>query len=261
MTEISAEVILDSIDDTGDHRLTTMRIVHPRFILAEFNTHRVFSRNSASSRAIPTAKRIKQVREDPFIPIAWGRNQRGMSADQTLNDEEARDAELVWRIGAAYAADVAEKLDKIKTHKQIANRGLEPYLWHTALVSATEWDNFFALRISAAAQPEMRALAEAMKAARDASTPVERYRHVPFEEQGEDYSIHRAVARAARTSYARELEPSTPEADFERFEQLRVDRHWSPFEHVAKQTTSKILEANFKGWYQLRTALERDLTW
>ena len=48
-----AEVLIDSVNPAGQ-RLTTFVLRFPRFVLSEFNTHRMFSRNASSSRAIPT---------------------------------------------------------------------------------------------------------------------------------------------------------------------------------------------------------------
>ena len=65
---IKAEIIADSLSPQG-HRLTTFICVFPRIVLAEFNTHRMLSRNSASSRAIPFNKMLEMVKTNPFIPF------------------------------------------------------------------------------------------------------------------------------------------------------------------------------------------------
>jgi thymidylate synthase ThyX len=76
-----ARIVADSTNAKGN-RLTTMVVVFPRIVLAEFNTHRVFSRNSASSRAIPVEKMIAMVEEQPYVPEEWGSNQKGMPANR-----------------------------------------------------------------------------------------------------------------------------------------------------------------------------------
>jgi thymidylate synthase ThyX len=91
----SARVLLDSVSPAGV-RLTTLEVTFPRFVLAEFNTHRVFSRNSASSRAVPTSKLLERVENDPVLPIEWGRNKAGMSASEVLSAEEESEAKRVW---------------------------------------------------------------------------------------------------------------------------------------------------------------------
>jgi hypothetical protein len=148
-----AEVLADSLSPAGD-RLTTMRITFPRFILAEFNTHRMFSRNSASSRAIPFEKIVKAVEENPFIPIAWQKDHKGMQGTEYITDPV--DIELntnAW----LKARDSAVTMAKYLNHgvkdgrdngvtKQICNRLLEPFMWHTVICTFTEVENFFALR-------------------------------------------------------------------------------------------------------------------
>lgn len=147
MNRISARVVADSKTARG-HRITTMEVTFPRFILAEFNTHRMFSRNSASSRAIPFKKMLKTVDEQPFIPIAWQTDHSGMQGTNYLTEEE----DIEYAIGTwLHARDSAVEEAKIlhagaNVTKQLVNRMLEPYLYHKVLVTATEWDNFFDLR-------------------------------------------------------------------------------------------------------------------
>lgn len=153
MKKIEAKIIADSLSPQGE-RITTMLCTFPRFILAEVNTHRMFSRNSASSRAIPFEKMVKMVQEDPFIPIAWQNDHKGMQGNEYITDPT--DLELNIN-GWLRAKDNAVSMAKYLNHgvkegrnngvtKQICNRLLEPFMWHTALITATEWDNFFELR-------------------------------------------------------------------------------------------------------------------
>ena len=144
---ISAKVIADSKNEFGN-RITTMVVTFPRIILAEFNTHRMFSRNSASSRAIPFEKMVKSVEENPFIPIAWQKDHKGMQGTEYITDPAIiRILEQKQRMAAEQACWDAESLNKeYSVTKQLCNRRLEPFMWHTVIVSATEWENFFALR-------------------------------------------------------------------------------------------------------------------
>lgn len=167
----SARVICDSVSPQGI-RLTTMEVILHRFVLAELNTHRVFSRNYRSSRAVPVAKLLEEVRTNPAMPVYWGANRPGMSAGMELEGNDLTATREQWRLAARDAVTSAEVLSGIGLHKQIANRVLEPFLWCHGVVTATEWDNFFGLRLDRAAQPEMRALAEAMWVAREGSTPT-----------------------------------------------------------------------------------------
>src|SRR3954452_24195130 len=90
-----AKVLADSVSPAGQ-RLTTLEATFPRFVLAEFNTHRVFSRNSASSRAIPVAKQLRRVLDDPYVPIEFGSNKPGMQAGPALAGANRDAAEREW---------------------------------------------------------------------------------------------------------------------------------------------------------------------
>jgi len=146
MTKIAAQVVGDSSNEHGD-RLTTMVATLPRIILAEFNTHRAFSRNSASSRAIPFEKMVRSVEENPFVPIAWQKDHKGMQGTEYW---EGKGAEFICRTHWLRVRDNAVTEAKILNGqgltKQLCNRLLEPFMWHTVIVSATDWENFFALR-------------------------------------------------------------------------------------------------------------------
>lgn len=145
---ISAKVIADSKNESGN-RITTMIITLPRIILAELNTHRMLSKNSASSRAIPFKKMLKSVQENPFIPIAWQKDHKGMQGTEYISTEEGI---YICKRGWLEARDIAIKqaqwLNSCNVTKQLCNRLLEPFMWHTVIVTATEWENFFALRAS-----------------------------------------------------------------------------------------------------------------
>lgn len=147
-----AEILADSLSPQGA-RITTMKITFPRIVLAEFNTHRMFSRNSASSRAIPFKKMVKMIRENPFIPIAWQEDHKGMQGNKYITDPLDLDACIEEWMVALY--DMIERATFLnESHedgsasvtKQLCNRLLEPFMWHTVIVTATEWENFFRLR-------------------------------------------------------------------------------------------------------------------
>lgn len=147
---ISAKVIADSKNEFGN-RITTMVVTFPRIILAEFNTHRMFSRNSASSRAIPFEKMVKSVEENPFVPIAWQKDHKGMQGTEYLDLDDNFEARTRWISASKSAIQEAILLHKDcgggeLISKQLCNRLLEPFMWHTVIVTATEWENFFALR-------------------------------------------------------------------------------------------------------------------
>lgn len=142
---IDAKIIADSRNPIGN-RITTWVLKFPRFILSEFNTHRVLSRNSSSSRARPLDKTIQDVLNDPAIPEFWGKNQKGMQASVELNEKEREAAKTQWLYARDLAVHKARMLQELDVHKQIANRLLEPWMHQTVLCTATEWQNFFALR-------------------------------------------------------------------------------------------------------------------
>lgn len=159
---VVARIIAHSASSTSSQELLTYELEYPRFIHSELMTHRLFSRNAASSRAIPVKAMLEQVRSNPAMPIHWGANQPGMQAQTLLTKYKAKAARKVWGWAAKAAARAAEVLSRIGAHKQIVNRLLEPFQIMKTVVTATEFDNFFYLRCHADAQPEIKALAECM---------------------------------------------------------------------------------------------------
>ena len=264
----SAKVVADSINPAG-HRLTTMELVFPRIILAEFNTHRVFSRNSASSRAIPVQKVIDQVRDNPYVPSYWTMNQTGMVGADMPDDSRLHEAaEGHWRAAADEMRFRAQMMADLGIHKQHVNRLLEPFMWHSVIVSSTEWDNFFNLRCSPDAQPEIRLLAEEMRYQLSISEPTpigSGMWHTPYDGEGSEdymYDIETrkkiSVARCARVSYNRHIEVGDVEKDVALYDRLLARGHLSPFEHVATPVRMGSIgdwepaPGNFTGWVQLR---------
>ena len=169
--KITAKVIADSVSPSGE-RMTTMEIEYPRFILAELNTHRMLSKNSASSRAIPVKAMHEQINQSPAEPVFWGKNQAGMQAKEELSGTNYTDAKFIWQRARQDALHWAWALaDRVGLHKQIANRVTEPWMTMKTVISGTEWANFFWLRDHADAQPEIAELAHKMRLAMAASTP------------------------------------------------------------------------------------------
>lgn len=144
MTKINARIIADS--KNMGHRLTTFVVTFPRIILAEFNTHRMFSRNSASSRAIPFKKMVAMVSKNPFIPIAFQKDHSGMQGSEYLVGWKGKFARWAWIGASKFAILTAKILNKFDVTKQLCNRVLEPFMWHTVIVTSSEFENFFALR-------------------------------------------------------------------------------------------------------------------
>ena len=166
---IKAEIIADSVNQFGN-RLTTFIVVFPRIVLAEFNTHRMLSRNSASSRAIPFDKMLKMVQENPFIPIKWMKDHSGMQGNEFM-EHGVHDIADCWLRARDEAIEHAKELSQRGLTKQVCNRLLEPFMWHTVIVTASEWENFFALRAHPAAEIHIQDLAHKMLDAYNTSTP------------------------------------------------------------------------------------------
>lgn len=262
-----AEVLLDSVNPAGQ-RLTTFVLRFPRFVLPEFNTHRMFSRNASSSRAIPTAKLMQQLVDDPVIPVEWGRNQSGMQAREVLDAAGAAAAEAEWLKARDTALAHAEQLRATGVHKQIVNRLLEPWMWASVIVSSTTYDNFFTLRCHPDAQPEIKRLADLMRVAYQASAPELRMPgewHLPFVGLDDrDLSIEEqkqvSVARCARVSYLTHVGTRDIEADKVLHQRLLDAGHWSPFEHVAVAASDASRFNNFSGWQAYRHQMEQART-
>lgn len=261
-----ADVLLDSVSPAG-HRLTTFVLRFPRFVLPEFNTHRMFSRNASSSRAIPTTKLIQQLREDPVEPVEWGRNQAGMQARDVLPPADAATAAAVWHEARESALHHAERLRAIGVHKQIVNRVLEPWMWASVIVSATSYENFFTLRCHPDAQPEIKRLADLMRDAYRASEPTPKRAgewHLPFVREADDLALpldvqkRVSVARAARVSYLNHAGTRDVEADLVLHQRLLEAGHWSPFEHAAMAAERDAAFNNFVGWQAYRWQMEQE---
>lgn len=255
----ACRILADSVAKDGSGgttRLTTLEVTLPRIVLAEFNTHRVFSRNSASSRAIPVERNITRVSEDSFVPEAFSANQKGMQAGEILDVLPQRAARLVWSDATENAIVLARELARLGVHKQWANRLLEPFSWHTVIVSATEFENWNALRRNDTASPEIHRAADLMFEAMSESTPLVMMHgdwHLPLlpdleelkaeyenlDEPEPEHELGRylariSCARCARVSYLTHDGRRDPQEDIALAARLLSSGHMSPFEHAAK---------------------------
>jgi thymidylate synthase ThyX len=283
---IKAEIVADSLAPNG-RRLTTFVLTYPRFIHAEFMTHRMLSRNASSSRAIPVKKSIDMVVSEPVIPLAFTKNQKGMQGGAPLDGEAHEKAVAVWLKARDAMVDFARQLADLEVHKQYANRLLEPFANITVVASATEWDNFFALRCHKDAQPEIHALANKMYDLRFLSKPVKAYVgywHLPLlsesdidackavfgvsclrdSQEATRLAIKRSVAKCARVSYLNHDGTSTTiEQDVDLYNRLVINApiHASPAEHQAQardESARNISYGNFNGWLQYRKNLSNE---
>ena len=281
---IDAKVVLSSYN-AGSHEqevISTLLLRMPRCILTEFNTHRVFSRNAASSRAIPFEKMVKQIVDDPFIPHYWGMHQKGMQASVELTEDAKDQAIQLWLRSRATAVAQAESLHAMGLHKQIVNRLLEPWMYTVVCVTSTTWDNFLELRDHPAAEPHMQILARKIRACLESSQAVRTYPgewHLPFVTDDEKVSLDLSLddlkalsmARCASTSYKTvDGFDMTIERARDLHDKLVAGRpvHASPAEHVAQadkyDETVPAPEGpweypeqhrNFTGWRQYRAML------
>jgi len=292
---IYAKIIADSISPAGV-RLTSIEVRLPRVVLAELNTHKVFDRNSASSRAMPVEKQLRMIIDSLYLPFYFGANRSGMQAKSELEGEDlvaavnnfmlGRDIALmqaVALIGGVNKLKDEELIIEIKKlqnnypeiqskfthqstglHKQNANRVLEPYMWHTVLITATDWANFYALRCDHEAQPEIHAAALAIVKSHYASNPQKlNYGdwHLPYLEIDEKRQLspenRRKVStgRSARLSYMTQDGIRSFDKDIEMHDDLLSNGHMSPFGHIATPTpedNGRSRESNLCGWHQYR---------
>jgi len=198
---IKAEIIADSLNAHGN-RMRTFKLRYPWFIHGELMTHRMLSKNASSNRAIPLAKMLTEVLSDDLRaePVYWGVEQTGMEPGGELSDEpnghltgwlykSPRDkARTLWREAGLAAANQAARLGDLGLHKSLCNRLLMPFTHANVVISGTEWDNFFGLRLDKAADPTMRALAVAIWEAQQKSVPAllqPGQWHLPFVERSD----------------------------------------------------------------------------
>lgn len=266
---ITSRIVADSISPTGV-RMTTMEIEYPRFILAELNTHRMLSKNSASSRAIPVKTMHEHIRANTAGPVFWGINQPGMKAKEELRGADLSEAMYIWAIARDAAIRYSQELAGLNIHKQITNRITEPWMIMKTVISGTEWANFFWLRDHADAQPEIAELARKMRAAYDASTPQELNPgewHVPYvntyrslinnelcysDGKGDDLSAEEA--RIVSASCCAQVSYRKNDDSFEKaskiYQQLIESEpaHASPVEHQATPMETTCWQRNPEVW-------------
>ena len=266
-----AKIIADSVSEQTGDRVTSFEIRFHRFTLAELNTHCVFARNSASSRAIPVEKQLERYLIDPAFPLVWASEQRGMSGGAGLEGHDLTRAVSLWKFiqavtGGAikdYLRDVEveygkDEAKKHRLHKSLLNRLLEPMQWHTALITSATYGNFFDQRVSPDAQPELKAVAELMKELYDFSEPIPLKQgewHLPYvhgdedvcngyilsDEDGYEADAREVCsARCARLSYMSQAGERDFSEDQRLYGDLTSKSHWSPLEHICTPRVSNV---------------------
>lgn len=272
MLDYAARIIEDSLSPEGV-RLTTYEVTFPRFILAEFNTHRVLSRNSASSRAIPPEKQIERLLTGPFVP-EFGTRVKGMGSGE-INPRMVECVEI-WLEARDNAVWAARKLVELDVDKARVNRLLEPFMWHTVIASGTKWTNFFGLRTNKDAQPEFKVVADMMYAAYETQEPTPRETgewHLPMVTEEERRKVYvdqhgpsylpalLSAGRTARVSFDTHDDWEPIPTSLARAHMLTSNAHWSPTEHQAC-VGQHGLSGNFHGdWEQFRKMFPNEQDW
>lgn len=267
-----AEIVADSVGPNGI-RLTTFEVCIPRYLLAEWNTHKRFSRNSASSRAIPVSKQCERATNWPYIPPRFPKNRPGMQATEYIYPGDPEwDAEVADLLqDRDYAVKKALARDSRGLHKQYINRYLEPYMWHTIVNTATEYQNFFNLRDSELADPGFEIIANMMHKLYDSCSPVNidpNEWHLPYVDYDDMYPpetnmpikdlLDISAGRCAAVTLLNQKKRE-PVKDIARTRgNLIPNGHMSPMEHQAQCSSPLDLEilpayrSNLDGWIQYR---------
>lgn len=289
--QMQVEVILASQPaDTTHHKpIFTIRMRYPRVIHSEIMTHRVFSRNARSSRAVPVKTMLNEVRNTPYVPWHWGKNQSGMQAEEDCNNlipiEMLQEApcymtnEEAWLRARDMAVIVAEGFMEAGYHKQNPNRLLEPFSWIDTLITSTDWNNFLWLRQHKDAEPHLQDLANLVAQAIDEayiSVLEDGEWHQPYINADDIYHAEQvygiddtnpflnklSAARCARISYKPFDGDASYEKEISRYNSLVTsDRvHASPLEHqamadsVTYASTSKLINGEVVGGREFRWA-------
>lgn len=265
------KIIKDSIGPCGK-RAITMEVTYWRAIHSEMMTHRMFSRNAASSRAIPFYREkngsvienctYSKIKDSGFVPEFLGSEKPGMQSGSELSGDDRDNALELIDAMRKFCLVKCKDLHLLGLHKSIINRYLEPWSYITVLITATEWNNFFRLRCHPAAEKHFQKIARMMKDAIDTSVPMvlqENDWHLPYIdtpilirqhlENNNDLDfdwtegVRRiSAARCARLSYLTHNGVRDFDEDLKLFEKLiepkREDGslddaiHASPLEHV-----------------------------
>jgi hypothetical protein len=254
-------VLVDSVEFLGEGQTYDLSIAgeFPNFLANGVVVHN--SRNSASSRAIPSKKFLEDVMNDPYIPTFTGAKKGMQGTDRSADEAWQAECTVHWLAMRDAAVEGVTKLNALGVHKQDANRPLEPYMWHKILVTATwdAWPNLFTLRCNSDVYLPFQRTCDAFWDALATSKPVERTHHIPFlREEDSQFNLadqqRISVARCARISYLTHNGVRDPQEDLRLYNQLATSGHWSAFEHVARAIGARLAlpSGNFVGWIQYR---------
>ncbi len=277
-SNIKVRVIADTaMSHEPDNRMTTFELEYPRFIHGEFMTHRMISKNAASSRAVPLKKAIENLLANPAWPVHFGKNQAGMQARQELVGDDLQAAKSIWSRAMFQANEYARSLADLEAHKQWAARIIEPFQMMKVVASGTDWANFLWLRDDEEAQPEFQELAHLIQRAFDEHEPAIVGRgewHMPYvywefiegaqrfyDASGAELTTQDALkisaSCCAQVSY-RKLDTSKEKA-IEIYEKLFSGRkpHMSPTEHQA-MVPEEFVDCPIHSWPKGITHMTKD---
>lgn len=256
-----ATCLARTVAPSSGHEIMTWELMYPRYIHAELMTHRAFSRNAASSRATPLRVTLEEVRSHPAFFSYVGANRPGMVAGEELTGVELEQFHAEWNYLAEYVAGRVEGMsERYGIHKQTLNRALEPWLFIRTIVTATDVDNFFRLRLAKDAQPEMQELACCMSESMTKAEAKSSDFHFPYFDESTTPRaelVIRNVAAAARVCVMQhDGKPSTFEQDADLVRRLLDGWHLTPFEHFAIAGSHGVRYANLTGWISMRFSIE-----
>lgn len=248
--DYGVRILADSI---GPHevRLTTFELRYPRAAVHEdFLTHRDFSRNGSSSRAMPVEAMIARA---DWRPEEWGRNRKGMGAEDVLTGDVVFQADNAWASARWHAVANARELMRLGVAKEDANLLLRPFEWIDVVVSSTRWRNWFFQRADEAtgkARRQIKRVADGMRDLLISESPVflEPGRwHLPYVTAEELAGVcagtvdrreaaYASAMRCARVSYAKHdgTHATIAEDAAACKAKMRDNHHWSPMEHPAE---------------------------
>lgn len=248
--------------NTAGVQLRTFEVSYPRTIHAELMTHRLFSRNAASSRAIPISKMIGDIVADPYVPEFWGKNQSGMQAGEDISSDlqDIARSKILEHLHASVR--LVSELQELGLHKQLCNRYLEPWMFITIILTTSSLEHFKRLRVHEAAEPHFRKIA-AMICESDVATPPVFLPtgswHLPLvglHPDDFDFSIEDQIklstGRCARVSYMTHDGKREPEKDIALHDTLSTNGHWSPFEHQCQSKGNTVNYGNIRGYLPYR---------
>lgn len=260
---MEVKILLDSINPYTGTRLTTLHCVYPQFIHQQVLTHRAFSRNSSSLRAISFNRAVD---EFEIVYPTWTEEKKGMKGEVVTDYRTILQADLMVMRMHQLVTEGCQKLHELGIHHQDINNYLRPFQNIHTVITATDWDNFFEQRLHESTKPDMQKLAQLIYKALEESEPVEASYHIPILEDfmlsdieldTSNYSFEElkliSAARLARISYFKWSDD--PNKDLELAKKLLKDKHLSPFEHIAFAQEQSGYYANFKDWKQLRHSL------